>query len=139
MILFRPKIVQPKDPVVLKKHMNTQHVIDIIRSGRQLVLSDCIQTGLTIVKKLQMKEEGRELSYQERKEKEREFQSIAKNIIICIKKNKVQIQEKTAVPIFLNELFPETGEKFTYLCLIFKISIVLHKDMKMEYFWCFGL
>ena len=94
MILFRPKIIQPKDPVVLTSHMKTQQAIQILRSGSQLILSDCVQTGLTIVKKLQMIEEQGGVSYQERKERQHKFHMIAQNIIICIKKNKVQIQEK---------------------------------------------
>ena len=117
MILFRPKIIQPKDPVVLTKHMNTQQAIQILRNGSQLVLSDCIQTGLILVKKLQMTQDQGELSYKDRKEKQREFQETAQNIIICIKKNKVQIQEKIAIPSLLKDLFPETEQKL-YLSLL---------------------
>lgn len=117
MILFRPKIIQPKDPVVLTSHMKTQQAIQILRSGSQLILSDCVQTGLTIVKKLQMIEEQGEVSYKERKERQHKFHMIAQNIIICIKKNKVQIQEKVAIPSLLKDLFPETEQKL-YISLL---------------------
>ena len=117
MILFRPKIIQPKDPVVLTKHMDIQQAIQILRSGSQLVLSDCIQTGLTIVRKLQMIQEPAELSYKDRKERQHKFQETAQNIIICIKNNKVQIQDKVTIPSLLKDLFPET-EQILHLSLL---------------------
>ena len=97
--------------------MDTQQAIQILRSGSQLVLSDCIQTGLTIIKELQMNQDQEELSYLDRKEKQRDFQAIAQNIIICIKKNRVQIQEKIAIPSLLKDIFSETV-KSLYLSLL---------------------
>jgi 2-polyprenyl-3-methyl-5-hydroxy-6-metoxy-1,4-benzoquinol methylase len=117
MTLYRPKPIVPKNPISLTKKMEIQRVLEHLLEEQHLILWDDIQTGINILKSLQEKGNNSVKTYKERQNQKNKFHKLAKNILVLIKKNKVQLQENTSTPVLLSLLFTEATQPI-YLSLL---------------------